>query len=85
MRNAQHGIRRVTSLTRVFGLVMASLIVGAIGLAQAAEDPFDSLAVQRLAQRSPAPDLALPSLEGKTVYLKDFRGKVVLLGFFTTA
>jgi cytochrome oxidase Cu insertion factor (SCO1/SenC/PrrC family) len=85
MRNAQHGIRRVTSLTRVFGLVMASVIVGAIGLAQAAEDPFDSLAVQRLAQRAPAPDLALPSLEGKTVHLKDFRGKVVLLGFFTTA
>ena len=85
MRNAQHGIRRVTSLTRVFGLVMASVIVGAIGLAQAAEDPFDSLAVQRLAQQAPAPDLAPPSLEGKTVHLKDFRGKVVLLGFFTTA
>ena len=85
MRNAQHGIRRVTPMSWVFGLVIASVIVGAIGLAQALEDPFDSLAVQRLAQRAPAPDLALPSLQGKTVHLKDFRGKVVLLGFFTTA
>ena len=83
MRTAHHGLRRVTSMTWVFGLVLASVIIGASGLAQTAEDPFDSLAVQRLAQR--APDLALPSLEGKTLHLKDFRGKVVLLGFFTTA
>ncbi len=85
MRTAHHGIRRVTPIIWVCGLVIASVIIGARGLAQAAEDPFDSLAVQRLAQRAPAPDLALPSLEGKTVHLKDFRGKVVLLGFFTTA
>jgi hypothetical protein len=85
MRTAHHGIRRLTPLTWVFGLVIASMIVGTRGLAQAAEDPFDSLAVQRLAQRAAAPDLALPSLEGKTLHLKDFRDKVVLLGFFTTA
>jgi cytochrome oxidase Cu insertion factor (SCO1/SenC/PrrC family) len=85
MRTAHHGIRRVTPITWVCGLVIASVIVGAKGLAQAAEDPFDSLAVQRLAQQAPAPDLALPSLEGRTIHLKDFRGKVVLLGFFTTA
>jgi cytochrome oxidase Cu insertion factor (SCO1/SenC/PrrC family) len=84
MRTAHHGIRRVTPITWVFGLVIASVIIGARGPAQAAENPFDSLAVQRLAQRAPAPDLALPSLEGKTIHLKDFRGKVVLLGFFTT-
>ena len=84
MRTAHHGIRRVTPMTWVFGLVIASVIIGARGLAQAAEDPFDSLAVQRLAQQAPAPNLALPSLKGKTIHLKDFRGKVVLLGFFTT-
>jgi cytochrome oxidase Cu insertion factor (SCO1/SenC/PrrC family) len=78
-------MRRVTSLTRVFGLVIASLIAGAIGRAQAADDPFDSLVVQRPAQPELAPNLALPSLEGKTVQLADFRGKVLLLGFFTTA
>ena len=84
MRTAHHGIRRLTPMTWVFGLVIASVIIGARGLAPAAEDPFDSLSVQRLAQPAPAPDLALPALEGETAHLRDFRGKVVLLGFFTT-
>lgn len=52
--------------------------------AAGAEDAFKAMAVQRPANLGPAPDLALPSLEGKTVRLKDFHGKVVLLGFFTT-
>lgn len=66
------------------GLVLAA---GALGIgmpAAGAEDAFKAMAVQRPANLGPAPDLALPSLEGKTVRLKDFRGKVVLLGFFTT-
>jgi hypothetical protein len=71
-------------MTWVFGLVIASVIIGARGLAQTSEDPFNSLAVQHPAQQAPAPDLALLSLERKTIHLKDFRGKVVLLGFFTT-
>lgn len=85
MRNSQHGICRVTLLTWVFGLVIASVIIGASGPAQAAEDPFASMAVQRPAQLSATPDLELPTLEGTTVNLKDFHGKAVLLGFFTTA
>jgi cytochrome oxidase Cu insertion factor (SCO1/SenC/PrrC family) len=84
MRIVQHGIRRVTYLTWVFGLVMAFLIIGAIRPAQAAEDLFASMAVQRPAQLEPAPALALPNPEGNTVHLQDSRGKVVLLGFFST-
>ena len=34
--------------------------------------------------RRPAPELALPSLEGGTVRLSDYRGKVVLLNFWGT-
>jgi hypothetical protein len=64
---------------------IAGLMIAAMAPAQAAEDAFVSMAVQRPAQPGPAPDLALPSLEGETVRLKDFRGKAVLLGFFTAA
>jgi thiol-disulfide isomerase/thioredoxin len=34
--------------------------------------------------RGPAPDFALESLNGETVHLSDFRGKVVLLNFWAT-
>lgn len=57
---------------------------GSQGPATGAEDLFKAMAVQRPANPGSAPDLELPGLDGKTVLLKDFRGKVVLLGFFTT-
>ncbi|MBI2878247.1 MAG: hypothetical protein HYY19_00805 [Candidatus Rokubacteria bacterium] len=47
-------------------------------------DPSAALGVERPARPGPAPELALPSLDGKVVRLQDFRGQVVLLGFFTT-
>ncbi len=50
-----------------------------------AEDPYAAMGVERPARPGPAPELALPSLDGKVVRLQDFRGKAVLLGFFTTA
>ena len=38
---------------------------------------------QRLKGR-PAPDFALPTLEGRTLSLRSFRGQVVLLNFWAT-
>jgi hypothetical protein len=72
-------------LTWILGLINALVLIGTIRPAQAAEDLFAGMVVQRPAQLEPAPALALPTLEGNTVHLQDFRGKVVLLGFFTTA
>lgn len=65
-------------------LVITALRVSFSEPALGTEEIFAALGVQRPANPSPAPDLELASLEGRTVHIKDFRGKVVLLGFFTT-
>ena len=66
------------------GLLAIALTLGAGQAAPAADDLFAAMGVQRPANTIPAPALSLPSLEGATLHLKDLRGKVVLLGFFTT-
>ena len=69
-------MRRIT----VIGLALALLTVGSAG---AAPD-FASLQVQPYQPPKPAPAFSLPSLDGRTVRLEDFRGKVVLLFFWAT-
>jgi cytochrome oxidase Cu insertion factor (SCO1/SenC/PrrC family) len=69
-------IRRTT----VVGVALGLLLVGG---ASAAPD-FASLQVQPYQPPKPAPAFALPSLDGRTVRLEDFRGKVVLLFFWAT-
>ena len=64
--------------------VGAVLTLGSTAPASAAEDLFSALGAERLVTPRAAPDLALPSLDGGMVRLKDLRGKAVLLGFFTT-
>ncbi len=64
--------------------VGAVLTLGSTAPASTAEDPFATLGAERLVTPRAAPDLALPSLEGGAIRLKDLRGKVVLLSFFTT-
>lgn len=80
MRRPRDLIRRLALLTPVAGLAITAL--GWEGPALGTEDPFVRMAVQRPA--NPAPDLALPSLDGRTVRIRYLQGKVVLLGFFTT-
>jgi cytochrome oxidase Cu insertion factor (SCO1/SenC/PrrC family) len=64
----------------VVGVALGLLLVGG---ASAAPD-FASLQVQPYQPPKPAPAFALPSLDGRTVRLEDFRGKVVLLFFWAT-
>ncbi len=49
----------------------------------AAADPYQALSVLRIRKTS-APDFSLPQVNGKTVRLSDYKGKIVLLGFFKT-
>jgi hypothetical protein len=68
----------------ILWVVLPAWTLGGEGPAPAAEDLLAALGVQRPTGPLPAPDLALPSLDGPAVRLKDLRGKVVFLGFFTT-
>lgn len=68
----------------ILAFLSAALVLSSAGVGLAGEDLFATLGVQRAVNPRPAPDLALPSLGGGTVRLSEFRGKVVLLGFFTT-
>ena len=49
----------------------------------AAVDPYQALSVLRIRKIS-APDFSLPQVDGKRIRLSDYKGKVVLLGFFKT-
>ena len=64
-------------------LVVVALTLLTVGGAGAAPD-FASFQVQPYAPPKPAPSFSLPSLDGRTVRLQDFRGKVVLLFFWAT-
>jgi cytochrome oxidase Cu insertion factor (SCO1/SenC/PrrC family) len=48
-----------------------------------AADPYETFSVLQV-EKKPAPDFSLPQVTGKTVSLSDYRGKVILLGFFKT-
>jgi cytochrome oxidase Cu insertion factor (SCO1/SenC/PrrC family) len=66
-------------------LALIATVVLGLGHAEAAADPFEVMGIDRLEEPVAAPDLPFQSLDGRDVHLHDLRGKVVLLGFFTTA
>jgi cytochrome oxidase Cu insertion factor (SCO1/SenC/PrrC family) len=60
------------------------LVVATVALAAAATPDFAAMQIQPYEPTKPAPAFALPDLDGKTVRLEDFRGKVLLLFFWAT-
>jgi cytochrome oxidase Cu insertion factor (SCO1/SenC/PrrC family) len=66
---------------------LLALGLGALFLATPvvwAKPDFASMQVTPYNPPKPAPSLALPDLQGKTIRLTDFTGKVVLVFFWAT-
>jgi cytochrome oxidase Cu insertion factor (SCO1/SenC/PrrC family) len=66
----------------ITGAVFFSAVMFASQGARGA-DPYEALSVLRI-HKKPAPDFSLPTVNGSTVTLAGYQGKVVLLGFFKT-
>ena len=69
---------------RLHLLRASALLLTVAGVAAAAEQPTVRAVLQSTKDRKPAPDFALTDASGRTVQLKDYRGKVVLLDFWAT-
>ena len=79
-------LRRDPLPAALFGALLAlagtALLPSPLGGATA--DPLTAMGVVLSEQGKEAPDFGLPDPEGKRMALRDFRGKAVLLTFFTT-
>ncbi len=68
-------------MSRGLPAALLALLLAAPTLAAAPD--FDGMQVEQLPGK-PAPSFALPALDGKTVRLEDFRGKIVMIVFWAT-
>ena len=73
----------VTSI-RIILMRTLALLLTLAGIAAAADQPGVRAILHPTKERKPASDFALTDASGRTVKLKDYRGKVVLLDFWAT-
>jgi peroxiredoxin len=72
------------TLSRINPAVAFALLLLFPGAAAAEDQSTVRAPLQSVKDRKPAPKFALKDVSGKTVQLKDYRGKVVLLDFWAT-
>jgi peroxiredoxin len=78
------GVRVIRRRWRGKAVQAAALLLTLAGIAGAADPSAVRAVLQPAAERKPAPEFALKDRSGKTVTLKKYRGKVVLLDFWAT-
>jgi cytochrome oxidase Cu insertion factor (SCO1/SenC/PrrC family) len=68
------------------GSVIAAALWATVAAAQPAAAPaaWEKMGVQVYESPKPAPVFALPTLDGRSVRLEDYRGKALLLFFWAT-
>lgn len=69
---------------RIYLLCALPLLLALTNAVKAADQAGVRAVLQRASERKPAPEFALKDSSGRTVTLKDYRGKVVLLDFWAT-
>jgi cytochrome oxidase Cu insertion factor (SCO1/SenC/PrrC family) len=69
---------------RALGPILALGLLLAAATAARAADPWEALSLARPVGRLEAPRFVLPDLDGRPAALEGFRGRVVLLYFWTT-
>ncbi len=83
MKEEIQKVRRV-NLQSIMLIFLIIIGVGIIILLQTKDASFNLSEKSRLVKGVPAPNFTLPGLDGKTVSLADYRGKVVLLNIWAT-
>ncbi len=78
----RRGVSRRELITSAAGALLGVVIIGLVWFMLGREGSASLPAVGEL--NRPAPDLALPTLDGGSVRLADLRGKVVLVNFWGT-
>jgi peroxiredoxin len=73
---------RVANPAAVLGL--AAVLLLPLAAATASPEAMKALGIVEMRQPTPAPDVSLPTLDGRRVAMKDFRGRLVLVNFWAT-
>ncbi len=77
----QHKIKKVFLMLVIFGI---GALFALPEFLYSATDPLAAAGVVKFKEKISAPGFMIKDLKGNQVNLEDFRGKVVLLAFWTT-
>ena len=83
-RFGNHGLRRVMFATVLAAGLGGVFTGGALLRAASVQQPLTELGLTEIPGDRAAPAFRLPDLEGRLVSLQEYRGKVVMLYFWTT-